>query len=52
MNRMHGSNHTTRELEGWMEFVELLERLEVYRPGVNSFVWLLRPDDEDLYKES
>lgn len=51
LHKMQGTTYPVSHLAAWMDYMELLERLEVYRPGVNSFVWLLKPDDGKLYSE-
>lgn len=49
--KLQGTTYPVAHLAAWMDYMELLERLSVYRPGVNSFVWLLKPDDGKLYSE-
>lgn len=41
--------YASEHLAAWMEFMELLKRLEVYRPGVNKFSWHLMPHERVLY---
>lgn len=50
-DKFQGTAYPVGHLAAWMEYMELLERLSVYRPGVNTFVWLLKPDDGKLYAE-